>query len=80
MNKILELIYFDYKKMPIKENPLETPEVEEALNSFFTTYFGHIYVHRDKCEQAWHRLLDIISAYQELAFETGFYAGIELMK
>ena len=78
MNKILDGIYWHYVNMPSKENPLETLEVEKALNSFFNTYFGHFpYNEYDNTQN---ELLDIISAYQELAFETGFYAGIELMQ
>ena len=77
MNKILDEIYWHYVNMSSKENPLETLEVKKALNSFFTTYFGHF--SNDEYNQAWDRLINVISAYQELAFETGFYARIELM-
>ena len=78
MNKILELIYTNYKEKPIKENPLETPKLQKAFHSFFDAYFGHL--SSDKYDKAYDRLFDIISAYQENAFATGFYAGIKLMK
>lgn len=79
MNKILDRIYLHYEDMPIDENSLETPEISKALDSFFTTYFGYMSKCHDEYELAWHKLLDLILVYQERAFETGFYAGIELM-
>ncbi len=77
MNKILDRIYLHYEDMPIDENPLETSEISETFDKFFTTYFGHFPY--DEYDNTLNELLGIISAYQERAFETGFYAGIELM-
>lgn len=78
MNKILDRIYAVYEEMPNNENPLETPEIQSALESFFNTYFGRF--SRDEYDKTWCELLNIISIYQKRAFETGFYAGIELMQ
>lgn len=64
--------------MPIDENPLETSEISETFDKFFTTYFSHFSY--DEYDKTWCELLNIISAYQERAFETGFYAGIEIMR
>lgn len=80
MNKILDKIYSHYSDMPIDENPLETSEISETLDRFFITYFGYMSASHNEYVRAWHKLLDIISAYQERAFETGFYAGIEIMR
>lgn len=78
MNKILETIYYDYTEKPLSDNLLETPEISKAFNSFFNAYFGRFSC--DECDKACCRLLNIISAYQKKAFETGFYAGMELMQ
>lgn len=78
MNKILETIYYEQLEKPTKENPLESPKLQKALDSFFNTYFGHFPY--DEYDKASIRLLNIISTYQENAFEAGFYAGIELMQ
>lgn len=78
MNKILDRIYLYYEDMPNNEKLLETPEINEALDNFFNTYFSHF--PREEYDKTWCELLNIISAYQERAFETGFYAGIELMR
>lgn len=78
MNKILDRIYMAYEEMPNNEKLLETSEIQKALGSFFNTYFGHF--SREEYDKTWCELLNIISAYQERAFETGFYAGIELMR
>lgn len=74
MNKILNRIY---ETMSNNEDSLETSKIHETFGKFFKTYFGRF--SRDEREKTWDELLDIISAYQERAFETGFYAGIELM-
>lgn len=78
MNKILEIIYNDYTEKPLSDNLFEAPEISKAFDSFFNAYFGRFSC--DEYDKAYNRLLNIISAYQEKAFETGFYTGIELMK
>lgn len=78
MNKILKLIYDGYETMPINENPLETPKLNNMYSNFFDTYFGHFPI--NEYDNALQKFFYIISAYQEQAFETGFYAGIEIMK
>lgn len=77
MNKSLEIIYNDYLEKPLNENQLETPEISNALESFFRTYFGHMpYKEYDK---AYTKLIKIVSAYQENAFEVGFYTAVKLL-
>ena len=77
MNRLLEVIYYDYEKKPIAENPLATTETEKATSSFLNTYFSHM--SSEEQDEAFTRLADLCSTIKENAFEVGFYAGVQLL-
>ena len=77
MNKILEVIYNDYTKRLLPENPLSTTEIENAISSLCDTYFSHM--PSEEQDKAYTRLLNLCSAIEQNAFEVGFYAGIKLL-
>ncbi|MDE6004945.1 MAG: hypothetical protein K2G88_06125 [Oscillospiraceae bacterium] len=77
MNRLLEVIYYDYEEKPIAENQLSTTEIRNATLSFLDTYFSHM--SENEYDEACNKLIDLCGAIKENAFEVGFYAGVQLM-
>lgn len=77
MNKLLEVIYYDYSEKPIAENQLATTEIENAKLSFLNTYFSHM--SSEEQDKAGAGLINLCNTIEENAFEVGFYAGVHLL-
>ena len=77
MNKILEVIYYDYAERLLPENPLSTTEIENATSSLCDTYFSHM--PSKEQDKAYARLADLHSAIEQNAFEVGFYSAVQLL-
>ncbi|MDE6087825.1 MAG: hypothetical protein K2G25_05505 [Oscillospiraceae bacterium] len=77
MNKLLEVIYYDYSEKTIAENQLTTTEIKNATLSFLDTYFSHM--PENEYDKAYNKLVDLCSAIEQNAFEVGFYASVQLL-
>lgn len=77
MNRLLEVIYYDYAEKEISENQFETPEIRKAVTSFAETYFSHM--SEEEQDKAFDMLTNLHKAIEKNCFEVGFYAGVKLL-
>lgn len=79
MNKHLERIYLPLTEADIKDNPFCTPEIDEKYDDFFNSYFSTSVMTSQEYDTACTKIIVLMNAVEENAFEVGFYTAVKLL-